>query len=153
LPTFNEYQLTIDHVEKLLDRRQFTTSFYLSVNTAISAGIGLLFRNNQNIDIWLSGSILLLLGAGFIACWIWRTLLLQYKILLAWWYSRIRELETSVPDLAQLMTHEYLDLYEADAHRQANKRIGLTKQEVSLTWVFTGLYSIFAIGIFFNFLR
>jgi hypothetical protein len=33
----SDYQLTFDHVERLLDRRQSTTSFYISLNAGIAA--------------------------------------------------------------------------------------------------------------------
>ena len=42
MATPDEFQLAFSHVEKLIDRRQSTTSFYLSVNTGILAVIGLL---------------------------------------------------------------------------------------------------------------
>jgi len=35
------YGTVFEHVENLLDRRQTTTSFYFSVNTAIFAVVGL----------------------------------------------------------------------------------------------------------------
>jgi len=68
--TFEELQLALKHVEKLLDRRQTNTSFYLSVNTGILAAIGLLLKDSKLTEEWLLASILLLVGAGFIACWI-----------------------------------------------------------------------------------
>jgi hypothetical protein len=81
---FDQFQLVLTHVEKLLDRRQSTTSFYLSVNTGILAAIGLLAKDAQLQEDWLTVSILLLLIAGLIVCWIWRSLLRQYEILLDW---------------------------------------------------------------------
>jgi hypothetical protein len=149
LLTFDEYNLALAHVEKLLDRRQSTTSFYLSVNAGISAVIGFLFKDSQMTEIWL-GSVLLLLCAGFIACWIWRSLLHQYEILIGWWYDRLRELEGSMPDSARLMTREYEELYLAAKEQKTTKQIGLTKRELILNWILTGLYTVFAIGIVSN---
>jgi len=144
----DEFRLALAHVEKLLDRRQTTTSFYLSVNTGVFAAIGLLLRDVSLLERWVVGSVLLLLCAGLIACFIWRSLLRQYEILLDWWYSHLRELEASIPDSAQLITQEYQDLYAAATgdHKPA-QRIGMTKREVALNWVFTALYTAFAIGI------
>jgi len=148
----DEFQFAFAHVEKLLDRRQLTTSFYLSVNTGIFAAIGLLIKDAPLAEAWLTVSILLLLIAGFIACWIWRSLLRQYFILLDWWYARLRELEAANPDSAQLVTREYQELYEAAEDREPAQRIGMTRLELALNWVFTGLYVAFAIGLALNWL-
>ena len=71
----------------------------------------------------------------------------QYEILLDWWYARLRELEASIPDSARLITREYEDLYVAAKDRKPAKRIGMTKRELALNWIFTGLYTAFAAGI------
>jgi hypothetical protein len=149
---FDEFQLALTHVEKLLDRRQSTTSFYLSVNTGILAVIGLLLKDSLLTGRWLAVSILLLLCAGFIACWVWRSLLYQYEILLDWWYARLRELEASTPDSVRLVTREYDELYVAAKERKPSRRIGMTKRELVLNWIFTGLYIAFAIGVVWNWL-
>jgi hypothetical protein len=39
------YKIHFDHIKTLLNRRQSTTSFYLSVNTGILAVIGLLVKD------------------------------------------------------------------------------------------------------------
>ena len=145
--SFDEYTLAVNHAEKLLDRRQFTTSFYLSVNTGIVAVIGLLLQGGPLTNIWKAGAIILLLGAGFIACWIWRSLLHQYETLLRWWYARIRELEVTVPHSAKLITREYEDLYVAADRAKPAQRIGLTQREMALNLILTVLYSIFTVSI------
>jgi hypothetical protein len=147
-----EFSLASTHVEKILDRRQSTTSFYLSVNTAISAVIGLLLKDAGVTGGWLTASVLVLLCAGLIACWIWRSLLHQYEILLDWWYTRLRELEADMPDSAQLVTREYEDLYVAAKEKSPSEQIGMTERELALNWVFTGLYVAFAAGIVINLL-
>jgi hypothetical protein len=148
----SEFRLALEHVEKLLDRRQANTSFYLSVNTGIFAAIGLLLKDSGLTGVWLMGSIVFLLCAGLIACWIWRSLLRQYEILLDWWYARLRELEASMPDSARLVTREYQDLYIAAKDRKPSERIGMTKHELVLSWIFTGLYIAFATGVVWNWL-
>ena len=145
---FDEFQFAFDHVEKLLDRRQQTTTFYLTVNTGIFAAIGLLVKDARLPEAGLTGAILLLLCAGFIACWIWRSLLGQYEILVGWWYERLRELEAVRSESARLITREYDDFYAPGA--KSKKRLGMTKLERWLNWVFTGLYIAFAIGIALN---
>ena len=143
----NEFEFALDHVEKLTDRRQANTSFYLSVNTGIFAVIGLLIKDAPLAAEWLTGAILLLLIAGLIACFIWRSLLRQYEVLLGWWYARLREMEQSMPDAERLITREYVDLYADAEDKPAVKRIGMTQRELALNWIFTGLYLVFAIGM------
>jgi hypothetical protein len=142
-----ELRFAMTHVEKLLDRRQTTTSFYLTVNTGILAVIGLLLTGSEFTQDWLPLSILLLSGAGLIACWIWRSLLHQYKTLLGWWYARLRELEASMPGSARLVTREYEELYAGTEAWKPSQRIGMTKLELALNWVFTALYVAFALAI------
>jgi hypothetical protein len=148
----SEFQIALEHVEKLLDRRQTNTSFYLSVNTGILAVIGLLLKDSPLSGGWLAASLLLLICAGFIACWIWRSLLRQYEILLDWWYARLRELEASMPDSARLVTREYEDLYLVAKDRKSSERVGMTKHEFVLNWIFVGLYAAFAVGVVWNWL-
>lgn len=143
----NIFKTTFTHTEKLLDRRQTTTSFYFSVNTAILAVIGLLIKDADLTGWWRIVSLLLLLIAGLIACWIWRSLLRQYEILLDWWYARLRELEEDLPDSAKLVTREYQELYLEAKDKPIAQKIGMTNREIILNWVFTSLYFTFAIGI------
>ena len=82
-----------------------------------------------------------LIVAGFVACWIWRSLIHQYEILIGWWYTRLREMEEKLPNSSKLITLEYQELYTGD------KKIGMTPRELILNGVFIALYAIFAIGI------
>jgi hypothetical protein len=148
--SISEFKFALDHVEKLLDRRQSITSFYLSVNAAIATVIGLLLKDSQLQREWLALSVLILLVAGLGACWIWRSLLHQYEALLDWWYARLRELEAALPDSARLVTREYQEFYVTTGSTKSSKRIGMTQRELALNWIFTGLYAAFGLGIIFS---
>lgn len=143
----DELKIAFEHVEKLLDRRQSITSFYLSVNAAIATVIGLLLKDSQLKQEWLVVSILGMLGAGLGACWIWRSLLRQYERLLDWWYARLREMEAAMPDSAKLITREYQDLYVSAPKAPAKRRLSMTQRELTLNWIITGVYAAFGIGI------
>jgi len=136
-----ELSFAFDYAQKLLDRRQTNTSFYLTVNTGILALIGLILKDSHLPEPWLLASILVLIVAGLVACWIWRSLIRQYEILIGWWYSRLREMEEKLPDSSRLITLEYQELY------QGEKKIGMTPRELILNSVFIALYAIFALGI------
>lgn len=143
-------EFVAEHVKTLLDRRQSTTSFYLSVNTGILAVIGLLVKDAQMQAPWLVASVILLLIAGLIACWIWRSLLCQYEVLLDWWYARSRELEESLPEPARLVSREYQELYLTASTRPRMRRLGMTRRELALNAIFMTLYAFFAVGLILN---
>jgi hypothetical protein len=147
-----EYSLALAHTEKLLDRRLSITSFYLSVNAAIATVIGLLVKDAQLQQEFLPVAVLFLLVAGLGACWIWRSLIKQYERLLDWWYARLREMESAIPDSAQLVTREYQELYALPKTGKHATRIGMTQRELALNWIFIGLYLVFGAGIILSLL-
>jgi hypothetical protein len=147
-----EFSFAIDHVEKILDRRLSITSFYLSANAAIATVIGLLVKDAQLQQELLPAAILLLIVAGLGACWIWRSLIKQYERLLDWWYARLREMESAIPDSARLVTREYQELYAPARNGKHVTRIGMTQRELALNWIFIGLYLTFGAGIILSLL-
>lgn len=149
---FKEVEFAVSHVEKLLDRRQAITSFYLSVNAAIATVIGLVLKDAPLRQDWLPAAVLMLLVAGIGACWIWRSLIRQYALLLDWWYARLRELEAALPDSARLITREYEDLYSSPAGARSSQRVSMTQRELLLNGVITGLYFAFGVGIILSLL-
>lgn len=143
-------QLTLAHIEKLLDRRQGTTTFYISANAAISAAIGLLLKDSALTEDWLWIAVFLLEVTGFIACSIWFSLLRQYARLLDWWYARLRELEAGDPDSPKLVTREYQEFYKNEKMRRwfqkVFKPVGMTEREQLLAVVIAALYLAFGIA-------
>lgn len=137
----DEFSYAVSCVEKLADRRQSTTSFYLSVNTGVLAVIGLLLKDSGLGGWWWAASVLMLMVAGFVACWIWRSLIQQDRERLDWWWARLRELEAEKPKQLQLVTREYKDLYEK------RKGFSTTGRVLALNYTFSALYVTFAIGV------
>jgi hypothetical protein len=144
-----DYQLTLDHVEKLLDRRQGTTTFFISANAAIAAAIGLLLKDSALAQDWLWIAVLLLEITGFFACLIWFSLLRQYERLLGWWYARLWELEAEIPGSPKLVTREYQEFYKDEKTRKGLRKIfkpvGMTERERLLAGAIAVLYLVFAI--------
>jgi hypothetical protein len=145
-----DYRFALDHIEKLLDRRQATTSFYISINAAIAAAIAFLLKDSPLARDWLWTSVFLLLLTGFIACLIWFSLLHQYSSLLNWWYAQLRDLEGRMPDSAKLITREYEAFYKDEKSRswlqKVFKRAGMTEREQLLAAAIACLYLVFAVG-------
>ena len=67
-------------------------------------------------------------------------------MLLDWWYRHLRRLEASKPRDKQLITQEYEDLYTS------KKRISTTKLMLVLANTLSGLYLVFALGLFVSWL-
>lgn len=140
------YRMALAHVETLTERRQAVTPIYLTVNTAILAAMGFLVKDSHLQPGALNASVLLMLVAGLIACWIWHSLLKQYQILLRWWYELLREYEVNMSDENQMITREYKALYQPTSEKK-HPRIGMTKYEIHLVYVLIGLYVVFGISL------
>lgn len=139
----DEYELFLNHVNGLIERRKSVTTTYLSVNAAISAAIAFLFKDDP-LQGWAQQiSILVLLTTGLIACTLWRRLIGQYTTMIGWWYGRLRALENSIPDSSKSVTQEYCELYLNGDKKVAR---GLSTYEVRLVWLFTFVYSVFGAG-------
>ncbi len=136
------YQQAVDQIKNFVEHRQATNSTYLAVNTAIIAGIAFLIKDGQILGIAQASAILILLVCGMLACDLWRRLINQYKLLIAWWYEQLRLIESNENLSTKLFTKEYDHLY-------ANKmqKIGLTSYQIRLAWIFFSLYFLFSVVI------
>lgn len=139
-----EYALFLELVSKLTERRQATTTTYLSVNAAIIGTVAFLFKDGVLPGWQQQAAVLALFGAGIVACDLWRRLLSQYKTLLGWWYERLRLLERVIPECSGLIKQEYDELYTI---RKGRSCLGQTRYETRLTWLFAAVYSLFALAI------
>lgn len=139
-----EYKLFLEYVNKLMERRQMVTTTYLSVNAAIVGALAFLLKDVPMPHWAYQVSALALLFAGVIACDLWRRLIIQYKTLLSWWYGQLRDLEDRMPENTKLVNREYEALYLVKIDK---KRVGLTRYETRLTWIFTALYVGFGLSL------
>jgi hypothetical protein len=142
--TEKQCEIAIAQINGLLQRRQSITTTYLTVCTALSGGVALLFKDGHLQGMAQTVSVVFLLAAGIAATELWRRLILQYRALLNWWYSRLREIEPHPVECVGLFTREYSELY---SEGNSEAVIGLTRYEVTLTWLFTTMYLVFIIGL------
>ena len=145
-----EYKMFLELVINLAERRQVTTATYLSVNAALIGALAFLFKEGALPDWQQQAAVLVLFCAGIFACDLWRRLLKQYETLLGWWYGRLHALEAEMPGCSGLLKQEYDDLY---AGQKGRPRLGLTRYQTRLTWLFTAAYSLFALVIGVGFIR
>ena len=140
-----EYQLVWGHVDRLVNRRQNTTTIYLSVNAAIITVVAFVL-SDAPLTGWLQlGALTLLLVSGIVVCDLWRRTIIQYKELIKWWYRYLREIEYGIAGNNAMVSREYHELYEDGAGKG---RVGLTRYEIRLTWLFIMLYLIFIVATF-----
>ncbi len=140
----DEYQLFLEQVNKLAERRQSVTSTYLTVNAAIIGAVAFLFQDGYVSGWTQQGAVLVLFVAGIAACDIWRRLIVQHTTLLKWWFERLHDLEDAMEESSKLVKKEYEDLY---VKKKGRAPIGLTRYETRLTWVFTVVYVVFGLAI------
>ncbi len=141
----NEYELFLSHVNNLTERRQNITATYLSVNAALTGVMAFLFKDGQLPGLVSQIAVLTLLFSGIVACGLWRRLITQYSTLINWWYEQLRALEDVTAGSKKLITREFQELYRI--RRGKKERVGLTRYEIRLTWIFTAIYSVFGIAI------
>lgn len=140
----SEYELYLEQVNKLTERRQAVSTIYLTVNTAIVGAMALIFGDIQMQEWGRQLSSLALMVAGVAACDLWRRLIRQYSDLLGWWYERLRELEKGDLESTALITKEFEEFYGPKAGK---KRFGMTRYEIGLTWLFTITYVVFGLAM------
>ena len=91
-----QYQLFVQTSEALVSRRQGVNTFFLSVNSAILAVVGLLLRDGQSDD--LESGVLVGLGLGGVAlCVVWRRLMMSFGQLNKGKFDVIHALERRLP--------------------------------------------------------
>ncbi|MCB8982146.1 MAG: hypothetical protein H6657_32495 [Ardenticatenaceae bacterium] len=146
----DQYSMFFSHVNMLIDRRQNITTIYLSVNTAVLGIIAFIFQNQgaHPLDWTKHIPTIGFCLAGLVACDLWRRSIKQYRALLDWWYSQLRALESGFDEKLRLLTKEFEELYKAEReNKPATTRIGLSRYEIRLTWLFSTIYLVFGISI------
>ena len=148
----SDYRFALDHVEKLLDRRQSTTSFYISINVGIAARHRIAAQR-FTIDAGLALDIRLPTAPHRFHC-------LSNLALSAPTVFKLARLvvcaasgfggQDSRLSPSHLVTSEYQKFYRDEKTQswlqKVFKAIGMTEHEQLLVGAITALYLIFAIG-------
>lgn len=95
---FEEYKLFVEDTARFSDRRQTVTIIYLTVNSILLGGIGLLPK-----DVPLNGDltgrlvlIIPLLAIGIAACSIWLWLIRRHKVVIGERVELLKEMEKAL---------------------------------------------------------
>src|ERR1051326_2849049 len=111
MPELDTYEVCIAQISGLVLRRQWVTTTYLTVNTALVGGLALLCKDGQVPGLPQRVSFAFLLFVGIISAGLWRKLITQYSQLLDWWYRQFRAVESTTKTDPSLFTKEYVELY------------------------------------------
>ena len=136
-----EYEIFLEHVNKMIDRRPGITTTYISINTAIVGVIALVLVSENVNDLGRVFIILTLSFTGVVTCALWRKLVSEYELLLDWWYEQLRVLESKMSNCNNLITKEHTGLYA-----NSKKRISITKYELNLTLLLSFLYGVVSLA-------
>jgi len=92
---FEQYKLYVESAEKISDRRQSANNYFITINTALVALIGLSFRViiSDNLK-WVRALVALV---GIIICVIFWFLLRSYRQLNSGKFKVIQEIEQKLP--------------------------------------------------------
>ena len=104
---FGQYRMFVETSEALVARRQGVNTFFLSVNSAILAVVGLLLRDGESAD--LESAMIVGLGlVGVALCCVWRRLLKSFGQLNTAKFAVILEIEKRLP--ARMFAAEWASL-------------------------------------------
>ena len=148
---FDEYKLFIEDTARLSERRFTISNSYLAANFSLILGIiGLMITSSLKDGVFanspLTIAILPLIIAGIVVCILWHRQLATYKTFIDFRMKQLEEMEKS----KELEGCHRMYNLEADRfYRKAPEglKIGYTRIEIQLPWLFLILYAIFGIGL------
>lgn len=137
---FAQYQLYIESVEKISDRRQNANNYFITINTVLISFLGILFQAKllENIP-WVKSVISMV---GIIVCVIFWFLLRSYKQLNTGKFKVIHEIEQKLP--LGLYDYEWKVLKEG---KNSKVYFPFSHIEMVIPWVFGAVYII--LGVLF----
>lgn len=145
---FEEYKLFVEDSARFTERRQAISNTYITVNSLLLAGIGLLIKDLGARGMWTLLLPLPLVAAGIAVSLWWRQLIHKYKALVGLRIDTLREME-ELPEMAESVKMYHIEdkLYPRDAEGNMipGQGLGLSDLEARLPWLFLGLYALFGI--------
>ena len=103
----SQYRLFVETSEALVLRRQGVNNFFLSINSLVLAGAGLLLRDGESSNVEAVVLIVLALG-GASLCFVWRRLITSFQQLSRGKFAVIHALELRLP--ARMFAAEWIAL-------------------------------------------
>ncbi len=130
-----QYKLYVEMADKISERRQTANTFFLTINTALVAMLGIVWPRMEGL---VGATWYTVVGvAGLILCYSWYRLLKSYKDLNSGKFRVVHAMERLLP------TRPYDAEWES-VGRGENPKLYLpfTHIETKIPWVFFGLYLV-----------
>ena len=135
-----QYQLYVEGMEKISDRRQNANNYFITINTVLISFIGILFQVKIFEHVaWIKSLIAVI---GIIICAIFWFLLRSYKQLNTGKFKVIHEIENKLP--LALYDYEWEMLGEG---KKQGVYFPFSHIEMIIPWVFGVVYVI--LGVLF----
>lgn len=130
-----QYKMYVEMADRISTRRQTANSYFLSINTALLAFLGISSRiENFGYSLFLS---ILISIAGIVLCYTWYRLVRSYKDLNTGKFKVIHELEKKLP------SSPYDAEWEAVGEGKNSKLyLPFTHIEIRIPWIFMLLYIV-----------
>jgi hypothetical protein len=137
-----QYKIYIESIEHSSNRRQKTNDFFLTVNTALLAFMGVFNRVTENNSPF---AVLLAAAVGVSLCFFWYRLIKSYRDSNRGKYKVVHKMEEHLP--ASPYKNEWSILKEG-----ADKKtyFPITHVEIKIPWVFMCFYIVFAVIKYLN---
>jgi hypothetical protein len=142
---FEQYKLYVQMADKISERRQSANSFFLTINTALIAFLGLVARPDVGSSPGVTANpplpwVLVVSAAGVVLCYTWYRLVHSYKDLNSGKFKVVHAIESRLP------ASPYDAEWEAVGRGEDPKLyLPFTHVEVRIPWVFATLYILLAL--------
>lgn len=124
--------------EKLIERRNATSRYFLTINTGFVAILGLALKYFEGEQgIWLAA----LAVAGIAVCGVWWRLIRSYSVLTKARFEVINEMERRLP--AKPYTDEWQRIKEDPAFKGYTT---ISSLEALVPWVFAAIYAVLLVA-------
>ncbi len=138
---FAQYQLYVESMEKISDRRQNANNYFITINTVLISFMGVLFQVKIFENYTWIKFIVALVGA--IICVIFWFLLHSYKQLNTGKFQVIHEIEQKLP--LALYDYEWSILGEG---KNIDMYFPFSHVELFIPWIFGLVYIILGVMVF-----
>lgn len=135
--TLELYKLAVEMADRISARRATANSFFLTVQTAFVAVIGIATPSLASQSLWVSAVISM---AGIALSVSWWLQLRSYRDLNKAKFAVINEMETRLPE--KIFTNEWKSLKEDPVRQWRGRYAELGLVERVIPWIFAVLYGV-----------
>lgn len=137
------YKIYVETTDKISDRRYFSNSFFLSINTAIVGFVSYLDTSSNSNEKFLFHIVIGLVGT--ITSYMWYRLIVSYRQINTEKFKIIQLIEEELPIAPYSAEWEFLG-----KGKDSSKYVPFTHVEVIVPWIFIGLHSCYTLYLLFS---